>query len=357
MRIFSLILLLATICSCGKETNEISTYKKESSYVSEKSLSIPHNENGSLIRSKLLNKIVESNFPDVKVVPSNIIQIHDELKNSDLLESELKDYEIKEKILTKVVVSFSDREEIYFVRDKIPAQNLVATLNLNPETDRKFKLMPTPYSQTFIGATFYIVSVNHEDLMRNDQDFYSVESSSNNLADVFYFKSFQSILIKVDYDFKVQSLGPVGYKAPDIKCGRGESPMDGYCGSQCSYTANLPIDNFERTTPKNLQELGLVVNYFSASVDVGQIPVSNARDGHFEIKINSKEAAGETFTLKFLKTASSTYSGRSARYNFVGPCNLNDKAITTPYTLNTQVNIKVAVKKFGRGEELRKIIL
>ena len=64
MRTCLLILLLTTFISCGKKLNEISSHKGSSAFLSENALIIPHNESGSAIRIKLLNKIVEETYEE-----------------------------------------------------------------------------------------------------------------------------------------------------------------------------------------------------------------------------------------------------------------------------------------------------
>lgn len=356
MRTCLLILLLTTFISCGKKLNEISSHKGSSAFLSENALIIPHNESGSAIRIKLLNKIVEETFPSTEENPNSIIQIHDELQNAELSESEVRDYEVKEKSFTKVVVSFSDREEVHFVKDRIPTQDLIFTLRLNPEVDRKLKLITSPYSQSFIGATFYIVSVKHEDLMKNDQQFYSAESMISNFQEDIFVGRSSSALIKVNYEFRVQSLAPVVYTAPKVRCSR-DSLEDGSCGSGCSYTVNLPVDKYEKTNPSNLRDLGAIIKYGNSKVLVDQFSVSSFKDGYFEMKLDSLETVDEEASFKFLNMAPTTYSRTSAHYNFSSGCSSEDRGRVSSYTQKTEVSLNVKMNVFGRGEELRKIKL
>lgn len=356
MRTSLIILILATFVSCGKKTNEINIPNTQSTFISEKALVVPHDENGSVIRPKLLNKIVENSFPALSANQNSIIQIHDELHKVELSEGELKDYEIKEKILTKVVVSFSDREEVYFIKERIPVQDFILTLRLNPEQDRKLKMVPTPYTQSFPGAVFYIASVSYEDLMKNDQQFYSAESAIDNFQEKIYFQSYKSVLLKVDYDFKAQSLAPAVYTAPKVRCSR-DSIEDGSCGNGCSFTANLPINKFEKATPENLQDLGLVVKYDDNLVKVDSLSVINAKEGYFEMKLNAAEIVDGQRSFQVSQIPSALYTKAGARYNFSSGCSSEDRAKVSPYNQATQVSMNVKVNIFGRGEELKKIKL
>lgn len=356
MRTCISILFLATFISCGKKTNEINSHKTTNSFISEKALTIPHDVDGSVIRPKLLNKFVENSFPSSEETSNSIIQIHDELQNVELSGSELRDYEIKEKLLTKVIVSFSDREEVYFVKERIPTQDLILVLGLKPELDRKLKLIASPYNQSFIGATFYIVSVNHEELMKNDQKFFTKESTMTNFQEKVLIEKHKAILIKVDYDFKVQSLAPSTYTAPKVRCSR-ETIEDGSCGSGCSFTTDLPVNKYEKIMPSSLQDLGLVVSHADAIVKVEQSSVINLKNDYFEIKIDSIDMGDQEIPFQITKIPSTIYSGGSVHYNFSSGCSSEDRAKVSHYNRNTQVSMNLKVYLLGRGEELKKIQL
>lgn len=356
MRFFLSILLMTVFISCGKKTNEIDSFNSFNSFVSEKTLVIPHGEKGSIIRPKLLNKIVESQFPNENNKSNHIIQIHDELKNIELSEEDLKDYEIKEKILTKVVVSYSDKEVVYFVKERILVQNLISTLHLNSEDNRKLKLVSTPYTQSFIGASFYIVSVNHEDLMKNDQDFYSEELKIENFQEKINVGNHKSIFVKINYDFKVQSLTPVVYTAPNIRCSK-DSREDGSCGVGCSYTVNLPVDNFIKGTPVNLQDLGVEIRLNENLVKMDQFSIHNSKDGFFEIKLNTLELGAQVGEFQILKYSSPIYNNVGSHYNFSNNCHSNDRSKVSTFSQHTRVNLDILVLAFGRGEKLSEIKL
>ena len=374
MRLFFLILSLTILSSCGKKSNEInsnkvdngskgvnsynglSSYNDLSTFVSEKALVIPHHINGSVFRSKLLNKIVEAKFPSPEANLNHIIQIHDELLNKELPEDELKDYEIKEKILTKVIVSFSDREEVYFVQEKIQVKDLISTLNLYWEDNRKLMIVSSPFSETYYGLTFHIISLNHEDLMLNDQLYYNVESTINNFQEKINFENYKKILLKVGYDFQVQALAPVVYTAPSIRCTKF-SIEDGTCGPGCSLTTDLPSSTFENMSPKKLQDLGLVIKYGDKMINVDQLPMINLKEGYFEINLYSLDRSDNELSFELLKLSPPVYSGTSAQYNYSNHCSASDKGKVNSYSLATQINFNLKMNIFGRGEELKEIKL
>lgn len=380
MRTFFLILLLSTFGACGKKSNQINsdrlfTVKEEldnkkevitntelsvpsviPSFVFERALTIPHSGNISTIRSKLLNKIVETSYPSSEIISSHTIQIHDELQNIELTENELKDYEIKEKILTKVIVSFSDREEVYFVQEKILAQDLISILGLKLEENRKLKIVSTPYRETYFGLTFHIVSVNHEDLMLNDQSYYNSDSIISNFQEKIMHESYKKILLKIGYDFKVQSLSPVSYVAPVVRCNK-DLKEAGMCGPGCNFTTDLPANDYKKTNPKNLLDIGLVLRYGNKEMRIDQLELIDFREGYFEINLDSINNLNKEATFEFLKIANPVYSGASGHYNFGSGCHSIDKSQVSPYGLNTLSNFSFKMTTFGRGEELKKINL
>ncbi len=365
MRAFLFILLLSALGSCGKKSNEINSnndtkglngYNGVSAFVSEMALTIPHPESGSNFRSKLLNKLVEGTYPPLEENSKNIIYIHDELQNAELTEAELKDYEIKEKILTKVIVSFSDREEVYFVQEKILAQNLISTLRLKSEENRKFVIVSNPFTETFFGLTFHVVSVNHEDLMLNDQSFYNVDFPINNFHEKNKIENYKKYLIKVGYDFKIQVLSPVAYVAPKVRCTKDMKEAD-MCGSGCNFTTDLPANDYKKANPKNLQDIGLVLKLGVKEIKLDQLPLDNFKENSFIIYLDSIKNINEEETFEFLKAPDPLYTGISPHYGFGSGCNSIDKAAVSAHSLRTQTNFSLKMTVFGRGEELTKINL
>lgn len=358
MRTSLIIITLAALVSCGKKENNLGTNVAIEAFEQKNFLTIPHHENKSLVRSKLLNLIVEQNFPALVNNPENLVKKNDELNKFEISERDLKNYQEKEKAFSKVVVSYSDREEVYFVPAKIPVVNLVKELELSVEADRVLKFLPVDNDKTYNGGTIYIVSVNHADLMKNDQQFYQTQSAGMKsfTNQSLLIDSYKSVVLAVDYDFYFQKLIPQSFGGKVIRC-TAASREDGSCGAQCAYKRNMPSGEFEKGTEKSLANLGFAVKIADSVTPLSDLVVMNQKDGHFEVKIESQEMLGDNFALVVLQTASSTYQRSAPGFDYTNMCSSDDRNVSGNVTIQSKVNFSVTVNIFGRGVELKRIKL
>lgn len=357
MRSSLIILSLAALVSCGKKSNDLGSTVAASAFEQKSFLTIPHEENKSIIRSKLLNSLVEQTFPALIDNPENKIQKNDELKNYEISEKDLRNYQDKEKVFSKVIVSYQDREEIYFVPDRVLIANLPDDLELTAEPDRILKILPSDNDKTFKSGVVYIVSVNHEDLMKNDHNFYKTQMNTAKGANgqSLLIDSYKSVLLAVDYDFYLQKVAPQSFGGKLIRC-TPELRESGMCGFQCGYKRDMPSGEFEKMTERSLGNLGLVVKYANKAVSVSDLAITNQTDSHFEVKIESQEALGENYTLEIAQVASSTYSRNAPGYNYTN-CYSSDQNVNGSVALQSKVNFSVTMTILGRGTELKRVRL
>lgn len=359
MRSTLILITLATVLvSCGKKENTLGSSVVTAAFEQKDFLTIPHEENASLIRSKLLNIIVEQTFPAQTLNPENSLKKNDELKNFDMSERDLRNYQDKEKGFSKVIVSYPDREEVYFVPERVLVVNLVSELELAAGTDRVLKMLPSDNDKTFKGGVFYIVSLNHSDLMKNDQRFYSIETSNmKNLTNQsLLIDSFKSVILSIDYDFYIQKLVTQSFATKAARCTR-DTIESGECGRVCSYKRDMPAGDFEKASETSLNNLGLSVKYADRSVGLNDVEIVNKKDGHFEVKIENVEALADNFTLQIAQSSSATYQRSANGYAYSNDCQGHEKNIYGNVTIQSKVNFSVTMTTFGRGAELKKIKL
>lgn len=358
MRISLIIITLAALVSCGKKENNLGSSVSIEAFEQKNFLTIPHDEKNSLIRSKLLNSIVEQSFPALVNNSENLVKKNDELNKFEMSERDLKNYQEKEKAFSKVIVSYSNREEIYFVPAKIPVANLVKELELSVETDRVLKLMPVDNVKTYSGGTIYIVSANHADLMKNDQLFYQTKSEAmNNFTNQsLLIDSYKSVVLSVDYDFYLQKLSTQAFTGNTVRC-TPEAREEGSCGAQCTYKRNMPSAEFEKVNEKSLEKLGFSVRLADKMISVNDLVVMNQKDGHFEVKIGLQEIVGDNFTLGIVQMPSVNYQRSAPGFDYTEICRGSYRSVNGNVTIQSKVNFSVTVNVFGRGAELKKIKL
>ncbi|MEA9356943.1 hypothetical protein SHI21_12030 [Bacteriovorax sp. PP10] len=358
MRTSLIILSLALLVSCGKKSNNISNSADKEAFEQKNFLTIPHEENKSLIRGKILNSLVEQTFPALVNTPENEIQKNDELNNFEISDRDLKNYQEKEKVYSKVIVSFSDREEIYFVPERVLVADLISDLELSPEVARVLKMLPVNNEKTYKGGVIYIVSVNHEDLMKNDQKFYKTQTSAMKgiNGQSLLIDSHKSVFLSVDYDFYLQKVAPQTFGGKMIRC-TPDLRESGMCGLQCAYKRNMPSGEFEKVTEKTLGNLGFVVKYANKTASTSDLVIMNQTDSHFDVKIESQEVVGDDYALEIVQLASSTYSRSASGYDYTGACSGSERNVYGDVALQSKVNFSVTMTILGRGTELKRVRL
>lgn len=358
MRASLIILSLAVLVSCGKKSNNLGSSVVASAFEQKDFLTIPHEENASLIRHKLLNLIVEQTFPSQNFNPDNSLKKNDELDKYEMSERDLRNYQEKEKSFAKVIVSYPDREEVYFLPERVPVANLIGELELSAGTDRVFKMFPTDNEKTFKGGVFYFVSLNHTDLMKNDQKYYSTQiiNMKNFTNQSVLVDGHRAIILSIDYDFYLQKLAPQAFHGKPARCTK-DSIESGDCGRKCEYLRNMPSGEFEKSSEPTIENLGFNVRYANGLVPGSDMEIVNKRDGHFELKIGPKEMLGDNFTLELAKGASATYLRSAPGYAYSQFCNGGEIYVRGDVTLQSKVTFSVTMTTYGRGAELKKVKL
>lgn len=354
MRLPFIILTIAMLASCEKKENTIAEPIVIDSLEQKSYLVIPHGEDGSVIRSKLLNEVVEQSFPANKLVAEFKIKNNDELHGFAMSDRDMKSYQLKSSTMAKIVVSYSDHEEVYFLPQKIALDEITEELQLIPEKDRVLKVLPNEYLATSKGVAFYLVNVNHEDLMMNDQKFF--QSEAVEYKNSFLVDSYKAASLLVDYEFYLQKLSPQAFGGKKIRCTR-DLIEAGMCGPTCSYTRNIPVNDYSVAVETDLAKLGFSVKYSDKTKSVSEFKVNKDMSAHFEVELESQQTIGDVYSVEVVKTPSSTYQVYSAAYDYSNMCGGADKNVAGDLTIQSQVNFKVKVVLKGRGIELKTIKL
>ena len=356
---FILILsFMVTFVSCGKKDSNILKGSLGAEAIEQKDfLTIPHEDNNSLIRSKLLNSIVEKDFPALVNNPDNAVKANDELSNFEISERDLKNYQQKEKNFFKVIVSYVDREEIYFIAERILLSELINRLELSPGGEgRVFKMFSTDNERTYKGGVIYLISLNHEDLMKNDQKYYKERISMTRNSIVI--DSYKTATLSVNYDFYMQKVAAQNFRGTlVVRCNRDLLEAGIPCGQPCEYKRNMPSGDFEKIAQTNLSHLGFGLKYSDRVFSINELAIGKQQAGSFEVEIKSPDMVGEDFyTLELVQMPSSTYQRSAPGFDYSIMCD-GQRNINGDVTLQSKVNFSMAVTLLGRGAELKKIKL
>jgi hypothetical protein len=342
-----LITSLLIFISCGKN-NELKSSSANNTIELKSFITVTHEEGKSNFRNKLLNQIVEETFPsenkDIK------IKRYDELETYPIDTRDLNNYKAKEKTMAKIIVSFSSRWEIYFLAEGIPVQELAAKLALQADPDHSFKLLQTNFLKTTKGETFYLISVNHSDLMINDQKFYKQESDFKNKFSNQKIKldGSKKIEFTVSYSYLTQQLALKDFsKQISTRSSKG-CWEDGSCATYCEYKMNVPSNEFVKDNSSSLNNLGFSVKVNGKVFSLESLNAEKTTADSFRFSIVESESTLGESGLEILTTAIPSTQVFTPGTN----CGINGTA-----NIEHRAEFSVIMEVWGRGEELRKIKL
>lgn len=357
MRLILILIILSALVSCGKkQANNLGSSVSMVVFEQKVFTTIRKGQDKSLIRSKLLNLIVEQTFPPETINPENTVNKHDELHKYVMSDSELNLYEEKEKEFSKVIVSYHDREEIYFLPERVPVINIISELELSAGVDRVFKRVLTDYEKTYKGGVVYLVSLNHRDLMKNDQKFYRAKSDINLVNHSTTIDNNKSAFLSIDYTVSLQKLVPKKFGGHIIKC-TPELIEAGMCGLQCAYKKDVPSSEFEIVKEDKIEKLGFRIKYEDMLVNINDMQIMNKKEGYFEVKMDHQEALKDSYLVTIIQDDSEYYYKMTTGYDYTNMCSESERDVWKNETLSSKVNMVVTMHTFGRGAELLQIKL
>lgn len=206
MKTFLLILSVFALASCKGPSNKTSGSQKVSAYVQKAYMTIPHNDDSSVLREKLLHLKLNSLLKQssaVKIEKDDQFKFANETFQTN--SAEQFDYEKHKESSAEVIVSYSDRMDIFFVPTGLLREQASSDLNLKTEEGRVLSWMPGTPATLLKGQTYYLLSASKDDLLDNDRKFFITKlPASTDMNTVHRFSPFQKIILT----YSIQSFLP-----------------------------------------------------------------------------------------------------------------------------------------------------
>jgi hypothetical protein len=350
MRI-ALIILSILAMSCKKE-NVIDNPTPSLRAFSRNALTIKHDENASLMRNKILNSFVEEKFPSNNV--ANAINVHDELLDADMIQRDLSDYIEYEKNMSKLVVSFSDHLEIYFLPTGFPIDKATSILNLKTESGRVFRWIKHSAVKANPGGKFFLASVNLEDIVKNDQNFYQENKGANKNVRQLSYNVVPGTALEVtgEFDLYRQKETVVEVLGTNTYCryahGLGGDPG---CG-QCKYKMESVSNEYEKMPSPSITEIGLKIKLNEGDYSIDELK-PELSERHFKFVIN-----GEDRNVNFALSAGRDYSDDTktvAGFDYNISC--SEKNAQTTNRIKKKLEVSFQMRVLGRGTEFLKNVM
>lgn len=349
-----IVLIFVTVLSSCKNSQQLGSTAIPKVFESKSFLTLDFDLDDSILRRKLLNAFV------VEQVGDNHF-LDDKIKNGDEFEfikmkldlnkRDLELYKVREKTHAKLVVSYSDKTEIFFLPPSVLLSEALATLNLNTKREQKFYLRG--HSKfTSAGQIIYGTYFSQDDLVVNDRHFYQVELLEKSL--------FMKGPIKIDegqvaslyiaYKYFLEGVTDRKFSGQARACTR-DLMEAGMC--ECTYHKNVSNQKIELKKPDSLEDLGLSFLLDGKLLTLNDLGVLNENQKTNEISIDldfSSFSDNRKISFLFVQHKQLVKSFLSKAGNFEGNCYRSEGSTTEFLKAEVEIEGKMIIK--GRGYKL-----
>ncbi len=322
MKIILIFLTALTFTSCKGTGNQTSGAQVVSAYEQKAFLIIPHNNDSSVLREKLLN---------IKL--NNLLKLNSQIKPEPLDEFRLGSETFQtnrteqiefQKLLdssAEVVVSYSDHSEIYFVPTGIVKDQALMDLKLKPEEGRVLDWAEGTPGVLSKGATYYILSASKEDMLANDRKHSIVKHQpSEDIKSSYFFSSNQKIVIQYSLEYFTKDTTVVALNSKLRMTCKSDMREAGLC-EPCSAQIEKNTGRLN-PTPWSLQSFGLVVLINGKDYPVAEFtPVMGEDNESMTITIDfSRLKVSQESEIKILAPVIASQSRVANAFNYQGNC-------------------------------------
>lgn len=333
--------------------SEVSTIvtEKNIDFDTQSFLTIPHLKSKGSLRNDLLNAFVDSALTKKEAVVKNDI----ELDSTPMSEKELKVFKDKKQSMAKIVFSNSTAAEIYFVPANISLKDIANKLGLVSEADKKLKWMNSKESDlSMAGKTYYLINLNHEDLIKNDQLYYTNNIALNDKYRDTILKFPAGSLVQAVVQYQAYQETTVNHtlEAP----GGCNNDRYGKCALVCRFTLPQPSGSMSPVQENNISNLNFSFAFNKSWTSVHSGNVSNVTNNTFTLNFSADNLVDKEFEIQFAKADQS-------QVQHLFKATLISREVCTQRDqdrvgfLQRGVAFYVQIKVFGRGEKLRQIEL
>lgn len=354
MKTLLILISVLSLTACKGTSNKTSNVQNVSAYEQKAYLSIPHNDDSSLLREKLLHLKLASLLKQntaVKVEPQDLFKFSKEtFQTNGSVQLEIEKLQSSS---AEIVVSYDDHLEIYFVPTGILRDQALLDLRLKTEEGQLLDWMPGTPSILAKGQTYYLLSASRKEILTNDQKFSStVVPASSDVKTIHKFSPHQKILLSFSFvSFFPETTITSISGGPQAAC-KSDMREAGLC-EPC-------MARIEKTTGKLVkqswlpQHSGLVLMINGQEKLVKDFsPKFDEKSGVMTLVLELNTLAGEEkeVSVQFINPLALTQTKSAAAFGFSGNCR-SHSAITSLLDLTPVVEMSYQMEIKGRNIQL-----
>jgi hypothetical protein len=286
-------LFLSVAC---KNTNTTSTdpYARNLPFNNAIYLSIPHQDDQSILRRKLLNLSLNDQLKNIDEVDESAkIKNGDEFKfaNNSFKSSvlNLAEYEKFKSNAAEVIVSYNNRLEIYFVPTGIERKKALAQLGVTAGPEAKLSWVGETDTFLVKDKVYFLLSASKINLLENDAYFSQQKISLGDYFNekMFTFSNNQILELEVNVDYSQKETEFAVLRGQKIKCTR-DMQEAGVC-DPCNYKLETPTGRLVKKDLESseLVDLDIIIN--GKIYPLKELSPVKTPNGNFKVILNLKK--------------------------------------------------------------------
>jgi hypothetical protein len=346
-----MVSFLILFSACGKKNSTSTDLRVRKNFYNPSAyLTIKHHSEDSILRRKLLNSILDSRIEiNPKLVEKSLIADEDEFKFSGektiFSNYNIEEYKNLSENSAKLIVSFEDRLEIYFLPSGILKEKVLSDLHLEASEQRHFDWIQSDVEFLTKGKIYYLVSSKKTDLLDNDiyfhNQFLALGESFN--EKIFTFSKYQVLELKLAVDYIEKEVVVSTLRGQSIKCTK-DMREAGMC-DPCFYKIEVLSGQMVKNSLETTQLIDFDIHINGKKYSLADFHPVKEKNGSFKILIDLKKILTDEFaSVQFTKNAQPTVTKVVRTFEETSMCahhNVESKFDITPsVNMNLDLNVR-----------------
>jgi hypothetical protein len=347
-----LLLTLFFLSVACKNINSTSTDTKVRNLPFDNSvyLSIPHHEDQSILRRKLLNLSLTNQFKISDKVEENFKVkdgdefnfTNDSFKPSSLNLEEYKKFKAN---AAEVIVSYKDRLEIYFVPTGIERGKALDQLGVTTEPEATLSWVISPDNILLKNKVYYLLSATRFNLLENDIYFNQQKISLGNDFNekVLSFSSNQILELEVSVDYSLRETSFVTLGGQNVKCTR-DMQEAGAC-DPCHYKLEAPTNHFIKIPLESSELVNLDIIINGRNYPFNELNPKKDLNGIFRVTLDLKKLVKTDMTsVQIFQNTQYPVLKTVQAVEMASTCAIKNVSSTIDITPVVKMNLELNVK-------------
>ena len=353
MKFFLFFLLIVLNVSCKKtispgKDGQVRNFPFDNSIY----LNIPHAEDQSILRRKLLNLNLSNQLKNNDIAIDSEINYGDEFVFLDDLNKastiDQRDYKNIRSNSAEIIVSYKDHLEIYFVPTGITSSDAIAQLKIVPDPEASFSWVNLPGKYLYKNKIYYLLSATKVDYRDNDVHFYQQKISlGDNLNDkIFTFSANQILELEIKIDYSLKETGIVEVNGENRMCPAKIAIDGGGCGS-CVYKIEVASGRFLKQSVDNIDFVNFDIVVNEKKYHLNEFKPEKMENGNFKFTIELKKLVKSEFgKVQFFQNPQQTVTKSVNGFEFTYQCRY--KSVSNAIDVTPSMKINLEMNTLGR---------